>query len=83
MKDNITIIDISKPDKNGLSYNKYNQFNVSESGAVLNNGIKESESYLTGNILNAGKVISKGNISIFSDIVTNQGNLAANNNCER
>lgn len=50
IKKNVTVIDISKPDKNGLSYNKYRKFNVPEAGVVLNNGIKDSESHLAGKI---------------------------------
>lgn len=50
IKKNVTVIDISKPDENGLSYNKYRKFNVPETGVVLNNGIKDSESYLAGKI---------------------------------
>ncbi|HIB8922272.1 TPA: filamentous hemagglutinin N-terminal domain-containing protein, partial [Morganella morganii] len=47
---NVTVIDISKPDKNGLSYNKYRKFNVPETGVVLNNGTKDSQSDLAGKI---------------------------------
>ncbi|MEM7861526.1 filamentous hemagglutinin N-terminal domain-containing protein [Morganella morganii] len=50
IKKNVTEIEISKPHKNGLSYNKYRKFNVPETGVVLNNGIKDSESYLAGKI---------------------------------
>lgn len=50
IKKNVTVIDISKPDENVLSYNKYRKFNVPETGVVLNNGIKDSESYLAGKI---------------------------------
>ncbi|MDW7782903.1 DUF637 domain-containing protein [Morganella morganii] len=33
-----------------MSYNKYRELNVPETGVVLNNGIKDSESYLAGKI---------------------------------
>lgn len=50
IKRDVTVIDISKPDKNGLSHNQYSKFNVSEIGVVLNNGTEDSQSYLAGKI---------------------------------
>ncbi|MCF1267203.1 filamentous hemagglutinin N-terminal domain-containing protein [Morganella morganii] len=50
VKRDVTIIDISCPDKNGLSHNQYSKFNVSDAGVVLNNGTEGSQSYLAGEI---------------------------------
>lgn len=50
VKRDVTIIDISSPDKNGLSHNQYSKFNVSDAGVVLNNGTEGSQSYLAGEI---------------------------------
>lgn len=50
IKSDVTIVDISRPDGNGLSHNQFSKFNVSEVGVVLNNGTEDSQSYLAGEI---------------------------------
>lgn len=50
IKSDVTIVDISRPDGNGLSHNQFSKFNVSEVGVVLNNRTEDSQSYLAGEI---------------------------------
>ncbi|HIB8947948.1 TPA: filamentous hemagglutinin N-terminal domain-containing protein, partial [Morganella morganii] len=88
VKRDITIIDISRPDGNGLSHNQYSKFNVSEVGVVLNNGTEDSQSYLAGEIegninlrgssasLIINEVISDG-LSDFSGAMEVSGNPAS------
>ncbi|PSX15922.1 hemolysin [Photobacterium kishitanii] len=44
------IVDIVKPNQNGLSHNQYNQYNVNKSGAVLNNSLIAGQSQLAGKL---------------------------------
>ncbi|KAF1366711.1 hemagglutinin repeat-containing protein [Yokenella regensburgei] len=45
-----SVIDIAKPNKNGLSYNKYSDFNINNPGVVFNNSDKDSVTDVVGNI---------------------------------
>ncbi len=43
-------VNIQAPNKNGLSHNKYTQFDVDEKGVILNNSRKDTNTQLGGNI---------------------------------
>ncbi|MBK0032468.1 filamentous hemagglutinin N-terminal domain-containing protein [Erwinia sp. S43] len=45
-----TIVDINDPSKNGVSHNKFTEFNVNKNGLVLNNNTSESRTILGGKI---------------------------------
>lgn len=44
------IVNIVKPNQNGLSHNQYNQYNVNKPGAVLNNSLIAGQSQLAGKL---------------------------------
>lgn len=46
----VPVINIKKPDENGISHNLYRQFDVDKAGVVLNNSTANIESRLGGNI---------------------------------
>lgn len=52
-----TIVDINDPSKNGVSHNKFTEFNVNKNGLILNNSINESKTIL------GGKVAGNSNLS--------------------
>ena len=47
----VTVIDIARPDANGLSNNSYTDFNILNSGVVFNNSDSTGDSQLAGSIL--------------------------------
>ena len=49
-EDEIEVIDIARPDANGLSNNSYTDFNILNSGIVLNNSDSAGTSQLAGSI---------------------------------
>lgn len=46
----VEVVDINAPNAQGLSHNKYHQFNVYQPGAVLNNSTQSGQSVLAGNL---------------------------------
>ena len=44
------IVNIRTPDSKGLSHNTYNQFNIGDNGAVLNNSMGSTNTHLAGSI---------------------------------
>ena len=46
----VTQIDITAPNNDGVSHNKYTQFDVSKNGVILNNSSNGSKTQLAGNI---------------------------------
>lgn len=49
-KNEITVIDIATPNKEGVSHNKYNKFNISNNGVVLNNLTTDGYFLLSGRL---------------------------------
>lgn len=49
-KNGITIVDIATPNKEGVSHNKYNKFNINNNGVVLNNLTTDSYPSLSGRL---------------------------------
>ncbi|NQY52936.1 MAG: hemagglutinin repeat-containing protein [Campylobacteraceae bacterium] len=62
-KNGATVVGIVAPNKNGLSYNQYNKYNVNKPGLVLNNSLTNGQSVLAGS-LNANKNFSNQSASI-------------------
>ena len=71
------VINIVNPNSNGLSHNKYNEFNVGENdGVILNN------SKVDGNSVLGGKVTANTNLTNNAKVILNEvkGNNASNLN---
>jgi len=52
----VPMVDIAKPNSKGLSHNKYDQFNVGESGVIMNNSRKAGRTLLGGVVTNNPKL---------------------------
>jgi filamentous hemagglutinin len=52
----VPMVDISRPNTKGLSHNKFDQFNVGESGLILNNSKKAGRTQLGGVVTNNPKL---------------------------
>ncbi|WGL97890.1 filamentous hemagglutinin N-terminal domain-containing protein [Arsenophonus sp. aPb] len=50
VENQIPIINIAAPNQAGISYNRYQQFNIPPQGAVLNNAIRPANSQLVGQL---------------------------------
>lgn len=62
-------IDINAASKNGISHNKYSQFDVNKHGVVLNNSAEGSASQLGGNIAGNGN-LTGGNAKLIVNEVS-------------
>lgn len=49
-KNNVVVVNIATPNANGLSHNKYTDFNVTTNGLILNNATQNINTTLAGNI---------------------------------
>ncbi len=70
-KNGITVIDIATPNKEGVSHNKYNKFNVSNNGVVLNNLTTDGYSLLSGR-LKSNQNLDKNHVSIIINEVVGE-----------
>ena len=52
----VPMVDIARPNDKGLSHNKYDKFNVGESGLILNNSRKAGRTQLGGVVTNNPKL---------------------------
>ena len=52
----VPMVDIAKPNAKGLSHNKFDQFNVGESGVIMNNSRKAGRTQLGGVVTNNPKL---------------------------
>ena len=50
LQNGVTQIDIAAPSNSGVSHNKYNQFDVSKNGVILNNATGRTNTQLAGDI---------------------------------
>lgn len=70
-KNNTNIINIATPNENGISHNKYQQFNVPEKGIILNNSKNTVKTQLAGDI-NGNNNLRKINAElIINEVVGN------------
>ena len=69
-KQGIEIVNIARPNEQGLSHNKYNKFNVDKQGAVLNNAIKDGKSVLAGDLKRNQNFNTAGAKVILNEVVT-------------
>ncbi|WP_019673510.1 two-partner secretion domain-containing protein [Psychrobacter lutiphocae] len=70
----VDVVNIANPNAKGLSHNQYKKFNVSESGAVLNNSLVAGESQLAGQ-LEANSNLSGSASVILNEVVTKNPSL--------
>lgn len=70
----VDVVNITNPNSQGLSHNKYKDFNVSESGAVLNNSLQSGQSQLAGQ-LDANKNLSESASVILNEVVSKNPSL--------
>lgn len=71
---NVDVVNIANPNSQGLSHNKYKDFNVSKSGAVLNNSLQSGQSQLAGQ-LDANKNLSESASVILNEVVSKNPSL--------
>lgn len=62
-------ININAPDKNGVSHNTHEHFNVGSNGMILNNSARGSETQLGGHI-DGNPALSRGEASVIINEVT-------------
>ncbi|MDF7667048.1 filamentous hemagglutinin N-terminal domain-containing protein [Orbaceae bacterium ESL0727] len=67
-----TQVNIKTPNKNGLSHNKYSQFDVSDKGVILNNATKNSKTQLAGYIQGNAFLKQSGGAKIILNEVNSQ-----------
>ncbi|MEC5384646.1 hemagglutinin repeat-containing protein [Uliginosibacterium sp. H3] len=65
----VPVVNIANPNAAGVSHNQYNQFNVDNRGAVLNNG---DMSQVTRNSQLAGQVYGNPNLASQAKIIVNE-----------
>lgn len=66
----IEIINISKPNSQGLSHNTYNKFNVEKQGAVLNNALRNGRSELAGTLNKNPHLTNQAASVILNEVVS-------------
>ncbi len=71
---NVDVVNIANPNSQGLSHNKYKDFNVSKSGAVLNNSLQSGQSQLAGQ-LDANTNLSESASVILNEVVSKNPSL--------
>ena len=59
----ITIVNIAAPTTSGTSVNYFNEFNVSESGAIINNSLYITNTNLAGQIMQNNNLVNGGNVA--------------------
>lgn len=72
---NVDVIDIAKPNGNGLSHNQYNDYNVGEAGAVLNNSLTNGTSKLAGSLSANQNLTDKTANVILNEVVSKNPSL--------
>ncbi|WP_392562562.1 filamentous hemagglutinin N-terminal domain-containing protein [Orbus sturtevantii] len=59
-----TVVNIQEANKAGVSHNKYNQFDVSRDGVILNNSAQSSNTQLGGNIAGNSNLAHSGGAKV-------------------
>lgn len=68
----VQVVQINAPNGAGISHNRFNDFNVSESGLILNNNPNEGISELGGMVLaNPNMVSGSGARTIINEVISN------------
>ncbi|MBS9435793.1 filamentous hemagglutinin N-terminal domain-containing protein [Photorhabdus noenieputensis] len=75
VRNNLPIIHIAEPNSQGISHNRYREFNVGAAGLVLNNATEASQSVLVGQIGANPNFNGKSAELIINEVV---GTLASN-----
>lgn len=65
-----TIVDINDPSKNGVSHNKFTEFDVNKNGLILNNSASDSATFLGGKISGNSKLSSGSANLIINEVVS-------------
>lgn len=71
----VDVVNIAKPNNNGLSHNQYKDYNVGKSGAVLNNALKAGQSQLAGQLAANQNLNDKAASVILNEVVTQNPSL--------
>lgn len=74
-KNGVDIVDIARPNANGLSHNQYNRYDVRKEGAVLNNALKAGESQLAGHLDANSNFQGKAASVILNEVVSKNPSL--------
>jgi hemolysin len=68
-KGGVEVVNIVAPNQQGLSHNKYQQYNVNQPGAVLNNSVSGGQSVLAGQLAANGKLGGNAARLILNEVV--------------
>lgn len=74
-KNGVDIVNIVKPNAQGLSHNQYNKYNVSDKGAVLNNALQAGQSQLAGSLQANKNFNGKAAEVILNEVVSKNPSL--------
>ncbi|RDS79967.1 filamentous hemagglutinin N-terminal domain-containing protein [Dyella monticola] len=66
----VPIVNIAAPNSSGVSLNRYNQFNVSQQGVILNNSATTVTTQLSGYILGNSHLVGSGSANVIVNEVT-------------
>lgn len=72
---NVDVVNIANPNGQGLSHNRYEDFNVGKAGAVLNNSLAAGESQLAGQLEANDNLTDKTATVILNEVVTKNPSL--------
>lgn len=72
---NIDVVNIAAPNNNGLSHNKYENYNVGSAGAVLNNSLSAGQSQLAGELLANQNLNNQAAKVIVNEVVSQNPSL--------
>ncbi|WP_296403055.1 hemagglutinin repeat-containing protein [Psychrobacter sp.] len=71
----VEVVNINAPNAQGLSHNQYDQFNVSKSGAVINNATQSGQSVLAGNLGANANLKNQAATVILNEVVSRKPSL--------
>ena len=71
----VDIVNIAAPNNQGLSHNKYNQYNVSTQGAVLNNALQSGQSQLAGQLASNNNLNGRAAKVILNEVISQNPSL--------